>query len=187
MDLQLVFKTNNILFYKVSIELIDEYLELVNDKTIQRSTLTKEKEYSKEKELAWIQNVLDNNELVFSMLDKNTNEFIGNITLDDINDEVAEIALSIKSILQNRGYGKEAIKGLIDYAKEVLHYKSLIAVIFSNNDRSLHCFQKLGFKEYEREEAVKKENGQSIDDIYLKLEFWVLKIKLYPKMKESIV
>ena len=49
MDLQLVFKTNNILFYKVSIELIDEYLELVNDKTIQRSTLTKEKEYSKGK------------------------------------------------------------------------------------------------------------------------------------------
>lgn len=72
--------------------------------------------------------------------------------------------------MQNKGYGKEAIKGLIDYAKEVLHYKSLIAVIFSNNDRSLHCFQKLGFKEYEREEAVKKENGQSIDDIYLKLE-----------------
>ena len=49
MDLQLVFKTDNILFYKVSIELIDEYLELVNDKTIQRSTLTKEKEYSKGK------------------------------------------------------------------------------------------------------------------------------------------
>ena len=166
--MQLIFETNNILFTKVSIKLLDEYLELVNDKTIQRSTLTKEKEYSK---LAWIQNVLDNNELVFSMLDKNTNEFIGNITLDDINDEVAEIALSIKSIMQNKGYGKEAIRGLIDYAKEVLHYKSLIAVIFSNNDRSLHCFQKLGFKEYEREEAVKKENGQSIDDIYLKLEF----------------
>lgn len=169
--MQLIFETDNILFTKVSIKLLDEYLELVNDKTIQRSTLTKEKEYSKEKELAWIQNVLDNNELVFSMLDKNTNEFIGNITLDDINDEVAEIALSIKSILQNRGYGKEAIKGLIDYAKEVLNYKSLIAVIFSNNEKSLHCFQKLGFREYKREEAVKKENGQSIDDIYLKLEF----------------
>ena len=112
-----------------------------------------------------------NNELVFSMLDKNTNGFIGNISLDVINDESAEIALSIKSIMQNKGYGKEAIKGLTDYAKEVLHYKSLIAVIFSNNEKSLHCFQKLGFREYKREEAVKKENGQSIDDIYLKLEF----------------
>lgn len=169
--MQLIFETDNILFTKVSIKLLDEYLELVNDKTIQRSTLTKEKEYSKEKELAWIQNVLDNNELVFSMLDKNTNEFIGNISLDVINDESAEIALSIKSIMQNKGYGKEAIRGLIDYAKEVLHYKSLIAVIFSNNEKSLYCFQKLGFREYKREEAVKKENGQSIDDIYLKLEF----------------
>ena len=110
---------------------------------------------------------MDNNELVFSMLDKNTNEFIGNISLDVINDESAEIAPSIKSIMQNKGYGKEAIRGMIDYAKEVLHYKSLIAVIFSNNERS---FQKFGFKEYEREEAVKKENGQFIDDIYLKLE-----------------
>ena len=98
--MQFIFETDNILFTKVSIELLDEYLELVNDKTIQRSTLTKEKEYSKEKELAWIQNVLDNNELVFSMLDKNTNEFIGNISLDVINDESAEIALSIKSMLK---------------------------------------------------------------------------------------
>ena len=56
------------------------------------------------------------------------------------------------------------------YAKEVLYYKGLVAFIFSNDDRSLHCFQKLGFKEYKREEAVKKENGQFIDDIYLKLE-----------------
>lgn len=168
--MQLIFETDNIMFTKVSIELLDEYLELVNDKSIQKSTLTKEKEYSKEKELNWIQTVLDNNDLVFSMLDKNTNEFIGNISLDVINDESAEIALSIKSIMQNNGYGKEAIKGLIDYAKEVLHYKSLIAVIFSNNERSLHCFQKLDFREYKREEAVKKENDQSIDDIYLKLE-----------------
>ena len=165
-----IFETDNIMFTKVSIELLDEYLELVNDKSIQRSTLTKEKEYSKEKELNWIQNVLDNNELVFSMLDKNTNEFIGNISLDVITDESAEIALLIKTIMQNKGYGKEAIKGLIDYAKEVLHYKNLIAIIFSNNDRSLHCFQKLGFREYKREEDVKKENGQFIDDIYLKLE-----------------
>lgn len=59
--MQLIFETDNILFTKVSIKLLDEYLELVNDKTIQRSTLTKEKEYSKEKELAWIQNVLNNN------------------------------------------------------------------------------------------------------------------------------
>lgn len=168
--MQLVFKTDNILFTKVSTELLYEYLELVNDKTIQRSTLTKEKEYSKEKELNWIQNVLDNNELIFSMLDKNTNEFIGNISLDVINDESAEIALSIKSIMQNKGYGKEAIKGLINFAKEVLHYKNLIAVVFSNNDRSLHCFQKLGFREYKREEAVKMDKGQFIDDIYLKLE-----------------
>ena len=59
---------------------------------------------------------------------------------------------------------------IFKYAKEVLCYKGLVAVIFFNNERSLHCFQKFGFREYKREEAVKKENGQFIDDIYLKLE-----------------
>ena len=73
------------------------------------------------------------------------------------------------------------------YAKEVLYYKGLVVVIFSNNDRSLHCFQKFGFREYKWEEAVKVDKSQFIDDIYLKLELWVLEIKLYPKMKESIV
>ena len=47
--MQLIFETDNILFTKVSIKLLDEYLELVNDKTIQRSTLTKEKSIAKEK------------------------------------------------------------------------------------------------------------------------------------------
>lgn len=51
----------------------------------------------------------------------------------------------------------------------------------------VYYFQKLGFREYKREEAVKMDKGQFIDDIYLKLELWVLEIKLYPKMKESIV
>ena len=65
--------------------MVDEYLALVNDKDIQRMTLTKEKKYDKEKELTWIDNVLENNELVFSMLEKETYKFIGNASLEIIN------------------------------------------------------------------------------------------------------
>lgn len=60
-----LLETKNIIFTKVSMKLIDEYLELVNDKSIQKFTLTKEKEYSREKEMSWINNVLENNDLVF--------------------------------------------------------------------------------------------------------------------------
>ena len=80
--------------------MVDEYLALVNDKDIQRMTLTKEKKYDKEKELTWIDNVLENNELVFSMLEKETYKFIGNASLEIINKENAEIAISIKSTMQ---------------------------------------------------------------------------------------
>lgn len=70
-------------------ELVDEYLALVNDKDIQRMTLTKEKKYDKEKELTWIDNVLENKELVFSMLENETYKFIGNASLKIINKENA--------------------------------------------------------------------------------------------------
>ena len=33
----------------------------------------------------------------------------------------------------------------------------------------LHCFKKLGFEEYKKEENVKQEDGFSVDDIYLVL------------------
>lgn len=84
-----IFETDNIIFTKVSRELLDEYLALVNDKDIQRMTLTKEKKYDKEKELTWIDNVLEDNELVFSMLEKGTYKFIGNASLKIINKENA--------------------------------------------------------------------------------------------------
>lgn len=72
--------------------------------------------------------------------------------------------------MQGYGYGKEAINGLINYSKEVLNFKELIAVIFSNNKKSFHCFERLGFQEYRRKEDVKIENGKSIADVYFKLE-----------------
>lgn len=165
-----LLETDNINFIRVSADLVDEYLELVNDKSIQKWTLTSEKEYTKEKELAWIQNVLDNDEAVFSMLEKKTGKFIGNASLESVDEDKTEIAISIRNDMQGMGYGIEAIKGLIRYSKEVLNLKELIAVIFSNNERSLHCFKKLGFKEYKRNADVKKENGELVADVYLKLE-----------------
>ena len=165
-----LLETKNIIFTKVSMKLIDEYLELVNDKSIQKFTLTKEKEYSREKEMSWINNVLENNDLVFSMIEKYSNKFIGNASLDKISVDEAEIAISIKNSMQNKGYGLEALKTLIRYARKELNFKSLIAIIFSNNERGLHCFQKLGFSEYKRENNVKEENGQCVDDVYLRLE-----------------
>ena len=165
-----LLETDNINFIRVSADLVDEYLELINNKSIQKWTLTSEKKYTKEKELAWIQNVLDNDEVVFSMLEKKTGEFIGNASLEAIDEDKAEIAISIRNDMQGKGYGIEAIKGLIRYSKEALNLRELIAVIFSNNERSLHCFKKFGFQEYKKEDDVKNENGESVADVYLKLE-----------------
>ena len=81
---------------------------------------------------------------------------------------VPEETLFIDDNLKNIETGKKL--GFIFKKVKPDNYEDLLEVIFSNNKKSLHCFEKLGFQEYRRKEDVKIENGKSIADVYLKLE-----------------
>lgn len=48
--------------------------------------------------------------------------------------------------MQGYGYGKEAINGLINYSKEVLNFKELIAVIFLIIKRVCIVLRDLAFR-----------------------------------------
>ena len=76
-----VFESNNIVFVKINEKLINEYLDLVNTPSIQDLVNSKRKVISLEKELEWIKSKIENNDYVFSMLEKDTNMFIGNVEL----------------------------------------------------------------------------------------------------------
>lgn len=164
-----VFESNNIVFVKINEKLINEYLDLVNTPSIQDLVNSKRKVITLEKELEWIKSKIENNDYVFSMLEKDTNMFIGNVELMDYDGKSAELAISITEGMQNKHYGQESITTMINYAFNVLGLEQLNAVVFSHNERSLHCLEKYGFVKYKEVKNVKQLNEKEIDDIYLKL------------------
>ena len=165
-----VFDSERIDYIPVSFDLVDDYLVMVNDKEIQRLISKNERVYSREDELNWIKSKLEDKAYVFSMISKEYGSYIGNVELMDVENGSAEVGLCITMAMQNKHYGTEALKRIIEYAFKDVGLNTLTAVIFSNNVRSLHNVEKMGFRRCGITENVKVENGISIDDIYFKLE-----------------
>jgi RimJ/RimL family protein N-acetyltransferase len=49
-----------------------------------------------------------------------------------------------------KGYGREAVQLLLDYAFNLLNLNSVMLGIFSFNERAIRCFREAGFKEIGR-------------------------------------
>ena len=165
-----VFDSERIDYIPVSFDLVDDYLVMVNDKEIQRLISKNERVYSREDELNWIKSKLEDKSYVFSMISKEDGSYIGNVELMDVENGSADVLLGITMGMQNKHYGTEALKRIIEYAFKDVGLNTLTAVVFSNNVRSLHNVEKFGFKRCGITKDVKVEDGVSIDDIYFKLE-----------------
>lgn len=165
-----VFESEKINYIHVSLDLIDDYLVMVNDKEIQRCISNNERVYSREDEVNWVKSKLEKGAHVFSMISKEDGSYIGNVELMDVENGSAEVGLCITMGMQNKHYGTEALKRIIEYAFNDVGLNTLTAVVFSNNVRSLHNVEKFGFKRCGITKDVKVEDGVSIDDIYFKLE-----------------
>lgn len=165
-----VFESEKINYIHVSLDLIDDYLIMVNDREIQKCISTKIRVYSREDEVNLVKAKLEEGAQVFSMISKEDGSYIGNVELMDIENGSAEVGLCITMAMQNKHYGTEALKRIIEYGFKELDLNTLTAVIFSNNVRSLHNVEKLGFKRCGIEKNVKVEDGVSVDDVHFILE-----------------
>lgn len=165
-----VFESERIDYIPVSLDLVDDYLIMVNDKEIQKFISKEERVYSREDEVNWIKAKLEEKAYVFSMISKEDGSYIGNVELMDVENSSAEVGLCITMSMQNKHYGTEALKRIIEYGFKELELNTLTAVIFSNNVKSLHNVEKLGFKRCGIEKNVKVEDGVSVDDVHFILE-----------------
>ena len=148
--MEVVFESERLLYVKVNEEYAKYYVEMLNNEEIQRLIGNKRKEYTVEKEIKWIKSKLENNEQVFTVLEKGTNSFVGNAELKDYDGKTAELGVVLTPEMQNKHYGSEIEKTLIDYAFNDLNVDYLTAEVFDYNERSLHVALKQGFVETER-------------------------------------
>ena len=141
---------------------INDYLDMVNDVEVQRFISHKRKIYSLDGELEWIKSKLEENAIIFSMIEKQTNEFIGNIEIMKINNNIGEVGIAITRKKQNKHFGQEAIKRLIEYSFSELNLDGLELNVYDFNSRGINCYEKVGF--------VIDGQGKTKEDIHMLLK-----------------
>ena len=94
------------------------------------------------------------------MLEKVTNEFIGNIEFFNRVFDEAEWGIVLTAKMQDRGYGTEALKRSVEYGFNELGLKRIYLIVYADNERAKHVYEKCGFKEFKRTDV----------DIFMEIE-----------------
>ena len=153
-NMEAVFESENILYIRPSFDLVPEYLEMVNDiENVARFIGDRREPLTEKDEIDYIKNKMDNNATMFSMIEKKTNKFIGNIEFFNRVFEEAEWGIVITTKMQNKGYGKESLKRSVEYGFNELGLTRIYLSVYANNPRAIRVYEECGFKEYERDEV----------------------------------
>lgn len=151
--LKTVFRSAHIDFAEVSEELAGDYLAMVNDaEHVERFIGPIHEPFTEEQERSWVRKKRGENALVFSLLERSSGDFIGNIELMDVQGREAELGIAITAAKQERGYGTEAIRRLLEYGFRELGLDRVALKAFAFNARAIHVYEKCGFREYRRTE-----------------------------------
>ena len=154
MDMNVIFESENIVYVRPSFDLVPDYLEMVNDiDNVARFIGERSEPLTEQQEIDYIKDKMDNNATMFSMLEKGTNKFIGNIEFFNRVFEEAEWGIVITTSMQNKGYGTEALKRSVEYGFNELGLNRIYLGVYVNNPRAIHVYKNCGFKEYGRDDV----------------------------------
>lgn len=148
-----IFESENISYVELTTELLDDYLAMVNDMENVGRLIGRTETVSRDDEIIFIHKKLDKKAPLFSMIEKATGEFIGNIELMHGAEEEAELGIAITKNKQDRGFGTEAIHAIVEYARRELGLKRIFLKVFPDNARAIRVYEKCGFREYDRRDA----------------------------------
>lgn len=156
-----VFVSDNIIFVNVTEELINDYLEMLNDiENVARFIGKRTKPYTVEEEKAYIRSKLEEKAPMYSMIEKSTGDFIGNIEFMDIKEGNAELGIAITASKQSLGYGVEAIQRMLEYGFHTLGLDRVFLEVYIENERAIHVYEKCGFMKY----------GCTEEDIFMEIK-----------------
>ena len=141
----IVFESVRIYFVKISYDLVNDYLEMVNDEDVQNCIRRDRVTFTYDGEFEWIKEKIENNDIAFSMIEKDTKEFIGNIEIMHAEDKIGELAIAITPKKQNMHFGTESINRLIEYAFNDLKLEDMYLKVFETNKRAIKCYENCGF------------------------------------------
>ena len=104
-------------------------------------------------------------------LDKETDEFLGCIGLHNVGTEDPELGLWIKKSAHKNGYGLEAIRGLVKWARENLDFDHFKCPVDRNNYRVRRIPLVLGGKMVKAYKRLNMDSSKELDIV----EYWINK------------
>jgi len=123
-----------------------------------------------EREREMIEEINRNLDHVFTIVDLETDRAIGRCLLfaiDQLNrNGMLGIVIGEKEYW-GRGYGREAINLLLDYAFNLLNLNSIMLGVMEFNERAVRCYKKVGFKEIGRRRQARIIGGRKWDGILM--------------------
>lgn len=125
---------------------------------------------SLEKAQEMLSSALKNREHVFSIVDLATSAVIGRgmlFNVDHVN-RTAMLGIVIgEKEYWGRGYGQEATRLLVEYGFDLLNLNSIMLGTFEFNQRAIHCYEKVGFREIGRRRQARIIGGRKYDAILM--------------------
>ncbi|MBE5821806.1 MAG: GNAT family N-acetyltransferase [Clostridiales bacterium] len=118
----------------------------------------------------WFEKNTKNHNYVFSIVKLDTDELLGYCKFFDINNINRTCVIGIligEEKDRNKGYGKETIGLMLDYAFNYLNINNVMLQVKSFNERAISCYKNIGFKEIGRRRKSYFLNGKYYDEIYM--------------------
>jgi RimJ/RimL family protein N-acetyltransferase len=165
----------------IDINDVEKFTEWLNDLEITKYLILYPQIISIENEKGYLEKL--SKEHIYSIIDIDNNELIGNCGYGDIDhlNQTAEVGIFIgNKKYWNKGYGTEALSLLLDYGFKALNLHNISLRVYSFNERARKSYEKTGFKIIgKKREALLR--GEERYDIIL---MDILYDEFYDKIKE---
>ncbi|HUT81072.1 MAG TPA: GNAT family protein [Candidatus Bathyarchaeia archaeon] len=117
-----------------------------------------------------INDILQHNNHIFSIVDLKSDELIGRCMLFDFDKINRSAMLGIvigEKSYWNKGYGQDSSRLLLDYGFNLLNLNNIMLGVFSYNEGAINCYKKVGFKEIGHRRQAKIIGGKKYDIILM--------------------
>lgn len=152
----------------MNVEDAEQYAVWLNDLAVTDGLGSSSRNASLEGEKKWL---TDNaGEYQFAIVRLEDDKLIGNCGLHGLNQlaQSTEVGIFIgNEETRGKGYGTEALSLLVKYCFDYLNLHNVMLKVFSFNERAIHCYKKVGFKEIGRRREAYYVRGRFFDEVFM--------------------
>ncbi|MDP2172875.1 MAG: GNAT family protein [Candidatus Cloacimonadaceae bacterium] len=132
----------------ISIDDAERYTEWVNDLEIGQLMLLSSTVIDIDRERETLKELMKK-DIVFAIVEKDTNKVIGNCGLHMVNEVHRRACFGIfigEKTYWNQGIGTEATALILDYGFNIMNLNNITLEVVAYNHRAIRCYEKVGFK-----------------------------------------